>query len=155
MHCSLIRSLMRFGPYSKQLGILNCMCNFLKAYLLCKFVTNFNGFEWFLISLTKFLFYFLRYFKLYIYIIYVIYKLWVQIFLSLFITLRTNVRMSIIPSPFSFLFSLHLEWSHNKSIDNNQIFIFANICSTLVCGSYFLQLGSTFCRNAQKEGEKS
>ena len=30
-----------FGPYPKQLGIHNSMCNFLKASLLCKFVTNF------------------------------------------------------------------------------------------------------------------
>ena len=54
-------------------------------------------------------------------------------FLSLFITFRTNVRMSIIPSPCSFLFSLHLEWSLNISTDkkSNVICIFGNLCSTL------------------------
>ena len=29
------------GPYPKHLGISNCMCNFLTASLICKFVTNF------------------------------------------------------------------------------------------------------------------
>ena len=52
-----------FGPYPKHLGISYCMCNFLKASLLCKFVTNFFCFvvvsialNGFLFSLTKFLF---------------------------------------------------------------------------------------------------
>ena len=35
---------------------------------------------------------------------------WVNFFLSLFFTFRTNVRMSIIPYPCSFLFAVHLEW---------------------------------------------
>ena len=30
-----------YGSYSKQLGIPNCMCVFVKDSLLCKFVTNF------------------------------------------------------------------------------------------------------------------
>ena len=47
--------LKHFRQYLKQLGISNCTCNFLKAFLLCKFVTNFfinpergNGCEWFI-----------------------------------------------------------------------------------------------------------
>ena len=36
-----------FGPYSKHLGIFYCMCNVLKASLLCKFVTNFYVLLWF------------------------------------------------------------------------------------------------------------
>ena len=58
---------------------------------------------------------------------------WVNFFLSLFITFRTNVRMSIIPSPCSFFFALHLEWSLNLSTDkiSNAICIFSNLCSTL------------------------
>ena len=45
---------------------------------------------------------------------------WVKIFLLLFINFKTNDAMSIIP-PCSLLFSLHLEWSLNRSIDNNQM----------------------------------
>ena len=58
---------------------------------------------------------------------------WVNFFLSIFITFRTHVRMSIIPSPCSFFFALHLEWSLNLSTDkkSNAICIFANLCSTL------------------------
>ena len=58
---------------------------------------------------------------------------WVNFFLSLFITFRTNVQMSIIPSPCSFFFALHLQWSLNLSSDkkSNAICIFANLCSTL------------------------
>ena len=58
---------------------------------------------------------------------------WVNFFLSLFITFRTNVRMSIIPSPCSFFFALHLQWSINLSTDkkSNAVCIFANLCSTL------------------------
>ena len=65
--------------------------------------------------------------------------------------------MTIIPSPCSFLFTLHLEWSVNTSIYKkpNAICIFTNLCSTLVSGLNLLQLGSTFCRNAQKEEEKN
>ena len=66
--------------------------------------------------------------------------------------------MSIIPSPCSFLFVVHLECSFNISIDkkSDAICIFANLCSTLpVCGSNFHQLSSTFCLNAQKKREKS
>ena len=53
--------------------------------------------------------------------------------LSLFITFRKNVPMSIIPSPFSFSFALHLEWSLYLSNDkkSDAICIFANLCSTL------------------------
>ena len=42
-------------------------------------------------------------------------------------------RMSIIPSPCSFFFSVHLEWSFDLSADKkrNAICIFANLCSTL------------------------
>ena len=58
---------------------------------------------------------------------------WVNFFLSLLITFRTNVRMSSIPSPCSFFFALHTEWSLNLSTDkkSNTICIFANLCSTL------------------------
>ena len=58
---------------------------------------------------------------------------WVIFFLSSFITFRTNVRMSIIPSPCLFLFVLQLEWSLDISADkkSNAICIFANLCSTL------------------------
>ena len=58
---------------------------------------------------------------------------WVNFFLSLLITFRTNVRMSIIPSPCSFFFALHLQWSINLSTDkkSNAVCIFANLCSTL------------------------
>ena len=58
---------------------------------------------------------------------------WVNFFLSIFITFRTHVRMSIIPSPCSFFFALHLEWSLNLSTDkkSDAICIFANLCSTL------------------------
>ena len=54
-------------------------------------------------------------------------------FLSLFITFRTNVWMSVIPSPCWFLFALHLKWSLNISIDqkSNAICIFENLRSTL------------------------
>ena len=81
---------------------------------------------------------------------------WVNFFLSLFIAFRTNVWMSIIPSPCSFFFALHLEWCINLITNkkSNEICIFANICIFLlylVCGSNFLQLSSTFCRNAQKK----
>ena len=77
-------------------------------------------------------------------------------FFSSFITFRTNVWMSIIPSPCSFFFALHLEWCINLITNkkSNEICIFANICIFLlylVCGSNFLQLSSTFCRNAQKK----
>ena len=54
--------------YPKQLEISNRMCNFLKASLLCKFVTSFmfccsfNSFEWFFIFFNKHLF-----FKVHIY----------------------------------------------------------------------------------------
>ena len=83
-------------------------------------------------------------------------SLWVNFFLSSFITFRTNVWMSIIPSPCSFFFALHLEWCINLITNkkSNEICIFANICIFLlylVCGSNFLQLSSTFCRNAQKK----
>ena len=59
---------------------------------------------------------------------------WVKFCLSLFITFRTNIGMSIIPSPCSFFFALHLEWSLNLSTDkkSNAICIFANLCSTLL-----------------------
>ena len=55
------------------------------------------------------------------------------IFFSLFITFRTNVRTSIIPSPCSFSFTLHLEWYLNLSTDKKSIAIciFSNFCSTL------------------------
>ena len=58
---------------------------------------------------------------------------WVNFFFSLLITFRTNVRMSIIPSPCSFFFALHLQWSINLSTDkkSNAVCIFANLCSTL------------------------
>ena len=58
---------------------------------------------------------------------------WVNFFLSLFITFRTHVRMSIIPSPCSFLFALQLEWSLYLSTDkkSDAICIFAKLCSTL------------------------
>ena len=65
--------------------------------------------------------------------------------------------MSIIPSPCSFFFALHLEWSLNLSTDKNQMqFVYLRTCVPLylVCGSDFLQVGSTFCRNAQKTGQK-
>ena len=65
--------------------------------------------------------------------------------------------MSITPSPCSFLFALHLEWSLDINTDqkSNAICILANLCSTLlVCGSNFLKLDSTFGRNAQKKEEK-
>ena len=54
-------------------------------------------------------------------------------FLSLFITFRTNVRISIIPSPCSFFFVLHLEWSLNLSTDqkSNPICTFGNLSFTL------------------------
>ena len=57
----------------------------------------------------------------------------VNFFLSLFITFRTNVRMSMVPSPCSFFFALHLKWSLNLSTDkkSNAVCIFANLCSTL------------------------
>ena len=44
-----------------------------------------------------------------------------------------NVRMSIIPSPCSFLFAVHLEWSLNITIDkkSNAICIFEKLRSTL------------------------
>ena len=42
---------------------------------------------------------------------------WVSFFLSLFITFITNVRMSIIPSPYLFFFALRLEWSLNLNTD--------------------------------------
>ena len=87
---------------------------------------------------------------------------WVNFtFLSLFITFRMNVRMSTIPSPCSFFFDLHLEWSLNLSTDKNQFvylqfvylqFVYLRTCVPLylVCRSNFLQLDSTVCRNAQK-----
>ena len=58
---------------------------------------------------------------------------WVNFFLSLLITFRANVRMSGIPSPYSFFFTLHTEWSLHLSTDkkSNTICIFANLCSTL------------------------
>ena len=58
---------------------------------------------------------------------------WVNLFLSLFINFKTNIRMSIIPSPCTFFFSVHLEWSFDLSADKkrNAICIFANLCSTL------------------------
>ena len=58
---------------------------------------------------------------------------WVHFLFLLFITFRTNVLMSIIPSPYSFLFALHLEWSLNISTGkkSNAICIFVNLCSTL------------------------
>ena len=82
---------------------------------------------------------------------------WINFFLSLFITFRTNVRMSIIPSPCSFFFALHFEWSLNLSTDkkSNAICIFANLCSTLFSRWFkFLHLGSTSCENAKKRGKK-
>ena len=56
----------------------------------------------------------------------------VNFFLLLLITFGTNVPMSIIPSPCSLFFALHLEWSLNLSTDKkwNAICIFANLCST-------------------------
>ena len=58
---------------------------------------------------------------------------WVNFFLTLFITFRTNVQMSIIPSPCWFFFALHLQWSLNLSTGkkSNAICIFASLCSTL------------------------
>ena len=57
----------------------------------------------------------------------------VNFFLSLFITFRKNLPMSIIPSPFSFSFALHLEWSLflSDDIKSDAICILANLCSTL------------------------
>ena len=61
--CIVILYVKTFGPYPKHLGISYCMCNFLKASLLCKFVINFFCFvavsialNAFLFSLRKFLF---------------------------------------------------------------------------------------------------
>ena len=58
---------------------------------------------------------------------------WVHFLFLLFITFRTNVLMSIIPSPYSSLFALHLEWSLNISTGkkSNAICTFVNLCSTL------------------------
>ena len=58
---------------------------------------------------------------------------WINYFVSLFITFRTNFRMSIIPSPCSFFFALHLEWSLDLRTvkKQNAICLFANLCSTL------------------------
>ena len=74
---------------------------------------------------------------------------WVNILLSIFITFRTNIRMNIIPPHVRF-YLLSIEWSLNAGIDKkpNAICIFANLCSTLVCSSNFLQLGSTLCQHA-------
>ena len=65
--------------------------------------------------------------------------------------------MSITPSHGRICFALDLQWSLNGSIEkkSNAICIFANLFFALVCGSDFLQLGSAFCRNAQKEEKKS
>ena len=60
------------------------------------------------------------------------------IFLVFFIILRMNIRMSIIYLfHCSFLFALHLDRSLNTRVDkkSNAVFIFAKLCSTLVCGS--------------------
>ena len=80
--------------------------------------------------------------------------LWlVKNFLSLFITFRTKIRKISIPLPiFAFICS-PLEWSLNASVD--AVCIFVNLCSTLVCSSNVLQLGSIFLRNAQKKRKKS
>ena len=81
---------------------------------------------------------------------------WIKGFLSLFIAFKANVRMSIIPLPmFVFVcspFRMVSSWPIKKS---NTVCIFANLCSTLVCGSTFFQLGSTFCLNAQKKEKKA
>ena len=52
----------------------------------------------------------------------------VKILLSLLITFRTNVRMGIIPSPFSLLFAFQLEWSFDNSVDgkSSAVCIFEN-----------------------------
>ena len=65
--------------------------------------------------------------------------------------------MSITPSPCLSLFALHLEWFLNTSVYkiSNAVCIFANLCSTLVCGLNFLQLGSIFWRNAQTKRKKA
>ena len=78
-------------------------------------------------------------------------------FLSLFITFRTNVRMSIIPSPCSFFFALHLQWSINLSTDkkSNAVCIFANLCSTLF--SLWFKFSSAwfyFLSKCTKKGQK-
>ena len=81
---------------------------------------------------------------------------WVNFFLSLFIAFRTKVRISIIPSLCSLFFALHLERSLNLSTDKNQIqFVYLRTCVPLylVCGSNFLQVVSTFCRNTQKRAK--
>ena len=74
---------------------------------------------------------------------------WVNFFLSLFITFRTNVRMSIIPSPCSFFFALYLEWSLNLSTDKkpNAVCLFANLrCSysEVFLRKCFLKICSNF-----------
>ena len=40
IQCIVALYVKAFGPYPKHLGISYCMCNVLKASLLCKFVTN-------------------------------------------------------------------------------------------------------------------
>ena len=78
-------------------------------------------------------------------------------FLSLFFTFRTNVRMSIIPSPCPFFFALQLELSLNSSTDkkSNAICIFANLCSTLF--SLWFKFSSAwfyFLSKCTKKGQK-
>ena len=79
-------------------------------------------------------------------------------FLSLFITFRTNVWMSIIPSPYSFFFVLLLEWSLNLSNDKKQnaICIFVNLCSALF--SLWFKFSSAWfyflSKSTREEGKK-
>ena len=82
---------------------------------------------------------------------------WVNFFLSLFITFRTNVRMSIIPSPCSFFFALHLQWSINLSTDkkSNAVCIFANLCSTFFSLRFkFSSAWFYFLSKCTKRGQK-
>ena len=76
-----------------------------------------------------------------------------KFFFHYFLFLERTFGWELSTSPCSFLFALHLEWSFNTSANkkSNEVFIFANLCSTLVCRLNFLQLGSTFCRNTQKK----
>ena len=71
---------------------------------------------------------------------------WFKMFLLLFVTFTTKFGRALPPSPCSFLFALRFQWSLNTSVHkiSNAVCIFANLCSTIVCSSNFLQLGSIF-----------
>ena len=79
-------------------------------------------------------------------------------FLSLFITFRANAGMSIIPSPCSFLYAFHLQWSLNISTDkkSNAVCTFANLCSTLFSLWFkFSLVWFYFLSKCTKEKEKN